>query len=145
MSAKVVPGIAATEFMETDYLADVPQVHLHFLTGPDEYRELGYGRVELCCHGCGAALLVLYNNSVEGAGKADHLAITDDFAAQHRTCVNRHFESSCPPYRSAMAIADLRTRQRALLEPENEDEESEEPQSRMVIKVKVPKKKPAAA
>lgn len=144
MSAKVVPGIPASEFMETDYLADMPQVHLHFLTGPDEYRELGYGRVELCCHGCGRALLVYYNNSVDAGGKAIHLAVTNEFAERHCDCVNRHFERSCPAYRSAVAITDLRTRQRALMEPENDDADDERPH-RPVIAVKVPRKKPAAA
>ncbi|HEY3452347.1 MAG TPA: hypothetical protein VGK67_38745 [Myxococcales bacterium] len=142
MSAKVVPGIPASEFMETDYLADAPQVHLHFLTGPDEYRELGYGRVELCCHGCGAAMLVYYNDSTDGSGRASHLALTDDFAEKHCACVNRHFESSCPAYRSAVGITDLRTRRRALMSPPEDDED---PPSRMVIRVRPPRKKPAAA
>jgi len=82
MSAKVVLGIAASEFMETDYLEDAPQVHLHFLTGPEEYRDLGYGRVELCCHGCGAGLLVYYNDSADGPGHASHLKLTDEFRPQ---------------------------------------------------------------
>lgn len=140
MSARVVPGIAASEFMETDYLADAPQVHLHFLTGPDEYRELGYGRVELCCHGCGAALLVYYNDSADGSGKASHLDLTDRFADQHGRCENRHFERSCPTYRSSVDVTDLRTRRRALLQAPEDDE----PPARTVIRVR-PIKKPAAA
>ena len=122
MSAKVVLGIAASEFMETDYLADAPQVHLHFLTGPEEYRELGYGRVELCCHGCGAALLVYYNDSADGPGRASHLRLTDQFAREHLGCKNRGFEKRCPAYRSSMGLADLRTRNRALLEQPEEQE-----------------------
>lgn len=140
MSAKVVPGIPASEFMETDYLADLPQVHLHFLTGPDEYREMGFGRVELCCHGCGAAVLVLYNDSADGSGKASHLEVTDAFADKHSGCANRHFEQSCPAYRSTIEVTDLRTRRRALLPPANDD-----PPTRLVIKVRPPRKKPAAA
>ena len=141
MSAKVVPGIPASEFMETDYLADMPQVHLHFLTGPDEYREMGFGRVELCCHGCGVAMLVLYNDSADGSGRASHLAVTDSFAEVHASCVNRHFENSCPAYRSAVDVTDLRTRRRSLLSTPANDE----PPSRIVIKVRPARKKPAAA
>jgi hypothetical protein len=122
MSAKVVLGIAASEFMETDYLEDAPQVHLHFLTGPEEYRDLGYGRVELCCHGCGAGLLVYYNESADGPGHASHLKLTDEFASKHTGCKNRGFEKRCPPYRSSMSLADLRTRNRALLEADEPDE-----------------------
>ena len=123
MSAKVVFGIAASEFMETDYLSDAPQVHLHFLTGPQEYQEQGFGRVELCCHGCGGALLVYYNDSADGA--RSHLKVTDEFAERHLRCQNRSFEKRCPPYRSSMGVVDLRTRNRALLEPLEVDEEPE--------------------
>lgn len=115
MSAKVVPGIPASEYMDIDYLEDAPQVHLHFLTGPDEYRDLGYGRVELCCHGCGAAVLVLFNLSAEGEGRASHQQVSDAFAKVHAGCANRHFERACPAYRSSMKVADLRTRQRRML------------------------------
>jgi len=139
MSAKVVFGIAASEFMETDYLSDAPQVHLHFLTGPDEYRELGYGRVELCCHGCGAALLVYYNDSADGPGHASHLKLTDEFARGHTGCKNRGFEKRCPAYRSSMGLRDLRTRNRALLE---EPPEPESPRTRPPFR---PRRKPEPA
>lgn len=137
MSAKVVFGVPASEYMETDYLDDAPQVHLHFLTGPDEYREQGYGRVELCCHGCGAGLLVLYNHSADAAGRFHHVQITDTFAEQHGRCPNRSFEHECPPYRSSMSVVDLRTRQRSL-RPVDDGE----PPRRVVVRVRP---KPAAA
>ena len=139
MSARVVTGIDVSEFMETDYLEDAPQVHLHFLTGPSEYREFGYGRVELCCHGCGAALLVYYNDSADGAGRASHLKLCDDFAEVHLACPNRGFQEQCPSYRSSMAVTDLRTRNRALLHPADA-----QPPRRVVVRVR-PAKKPAAA
>jgi hypothetical protein len=138
MSARVVFGVDASEFMETDYLADAPQVHLHFLTGPSEYRELGFGRVELCCHGCGTALLAYYNDSVDGVGRASHLELCDEFARDHLACPNRGYEEGCPTYRSAIGVRDLRTRNRALRRaPEIE------PPARPVIRVR-PAKKPAA-
>ncbi|MBI5544852.1 MAG: hypothetical protein HY901_13260 [Deltaproteobacteria bacterium] len=140
MSAMVVLGVSASEFMETDYFEDAPQVHLHFLTGPDEYREQGWGRVELCCHGCGGSLLVYYNDSAEMEGRASHLELCEAFAARHQGCRNSHFERSCPVYRSSVEVADLRTRRRALLRAPEEDE----PPHIVVRRVKTPKK-PAAA
>jgi hypothetical protein len=70
------------------------------------------------------------------------VAITNAFADRHVDCVNRHFESSCPAYRSAVDVTDLRTRQRALIEQPANDEP---PPSRRTIVVRPPRKKPAAA
>jgi hypothetical protein len=74
--------------MEVDYMDGSPQVHLHFLTEEAEFNENGYGRLELCCHGCGEALLVLYKD--EGSRS------------------DRNYAESCPDYRRSFKTVDLR-------------------------------------
>lgn len=107
MSA-VVLGCGHTEHLhlfETDIMMNAPQVHLHFLTGEEEYEEYGFGKVELCCHGCGASTLVYYTN--EGRHER-HLQLRDEFTREHKKCPDRNYQSSCPDWRSSHKIVDIR-------------------------------------
>jgi hypothetical protein len=88
-----------------DVITTAPQVHLHFLTDDSEYEELGYAKVELCCHGCGASTLVYYTNN----GKTDRrVQVRDEFARKHSGCPNRSYQSHCPDWRSTFKRVDLR-------------------------------------
>lgn len=108
MSAQVLGCGHACHLMEIDYLEEVPQVHLHFLTDTDEYEEVGFGKAELCCHGCGASLLITYNEA-SGDG-ARHLKVRDAFTVKHRRCPNKRYEEHCPNYRSSFSTVDLRSK-----------------------------------
>ena len=105
MAAEVLSCGHAHHLMEVDYMDGTPQVHLHFLTEDKEFEETGYGRVELCCHGCGASVLVLYTDEEV---KAKHLKIRNQFQTDHRFCPNRTYETSCPDYRRTSRLMDLR-------------------------------------
>jgi len=116
MSAEVLGCGHACHLMEIDFIEDIPQVHLHFLTEEEEYSELGYGKVEVVCHGCGDSILIYYN---EGSGyDSKHLKVRDSFAAKHQHCPNKQFEEHCPDYRSGFKVIDLRVKPRAKRWPE---------------------------
>jgi hypothetical protein len=109
MSARVLGGGHAHELLESNFIEAAPQVHLHFLTGEDEYNQLGYAKLELCCHGCGAATLIYYNE--EGHTEADvqrHMKMRDDFTLLHARCPNRGYEKSCPDHRTSLNLVDMR-------------------------------------
>lgn len=106
MSAQVIGCGHACHLMEIDYFEEVPQVHLHFLTEPEEYQENGFGRAELCCHGCGCSLLILYNEATGDGAK--HLKVRDSFTAKHQKCPNKLYEEHCPNYRASFDSVDLR-------------------------------------
>jgi hypothetical protein len=124
MSAKVLTTISAADLMDADYLADKPQVHIHFLTGADEYEQQGYGKLELCCHGCGEALLLYFTESCDPASGQEGVGFRKAFAEAHAACPNRGYERRCPNYRSAVAVVDVRSAQRMVLGP---DEPASEP------------------
>lgn len=88
-----------------DIVVTAPQVHLHFLTGEEEYMELGYGKVELCCHGCGASTLVYY---VDNDNSNRSLQVRNDFTKKHEKCPNRNYQSSCPDWRTSFKVIDIR-------------------------------------
>lgn len=100
----------ANQLFDVDYMDASPQVHLHFLTDEEEYDSLGYGRMELCCHGCGASTLVYYDR---GRTRRQHLAMRDRFAKKHEKCPNMKFEDHCPNYRSSFETADVRRKGRS--------------------------------
>lgn len=105
MGAEVLACGHSHHLMEVDYMDGSPQVHLHFLTEEKEFTENGYGRLELCCHGCGESLLVLYRD--EGSRSA-HLKVRDEFHKKHKTCPDRNYAESCPDYRRSSGVVDLR-------------------------------------
>jgi hypothetical protein len=92
--------------MEVNSLESAPQIHLHFLTGEAEHKDFGFGRVELCCHGCGESLLVFY----DGSGKRGHMKLKKEFEAKHLKCPNHGYSNWCPNYRSEFLTADLRSK-----------------------------------
>ena len=107
MSASVLGKGNASSMMDTDHMNGSPQVHLHFLTSDVEYKELGYGKVEFCCHGCGRAVLLYYVNGNENRAIASKSA-RDKFTTQHKNCPNHDFEHNCPDYRAEVQVIDLR-------------------------------------
>lgn len=98
--------------MEVDSIKESPQVHIHFLTGSEEMMELGYGKIELCCHGCGNSLLVLYvepEADDEVNPDTRHLKFRDEFHQKHKLCPDRGYDRMCPNQRSKFDVVDLRT------------------------------------
>jgi hypothetical protein len=110
MSATILGRGNASLLMDTDYMKGTPQVHLHFLTGEQEYDEIGFGKVELCCHGCGEAVLLYYTEE----DPSDRcLEFRDQFTQKHANCQNHGFEKWCPDYRSSTSTKDMRVPLRA--------------------------------
>jgi hypothetical protein len=108
MSATVLGCGSASHLMEIHVLKGLPHIHFHFLTDKQELAELGYSKVELCCHGCGASTLMYY---VEGpAQNRASSKIRDEFAAAHKHCKWHRSKNThnCPNWRSKFSIVDIR-------------------------------------
>lgn len=115
MSATTLGKGLVRELIDSNFIESAPQVHLHFLTDEEEYEALGYGKLELCCHGCGTALLVYYTDH-EKTDLDRHVRIRDAFTDGHRECTNRSYEHCCPEHRSSMSVVDMReARKRPIL------------------------------
>jgi len=88
-----------------DVMTNLPHIHLHFMTDKDEYAELGYGKIEICCHGCGASTLVYYTDS----DKPDRrVQLRDEFSQKHARCRNRGYQHACPDWRTSFRVIDIR-------------------------------------
>lgn len=105
MGATVLGCGHSHHLFQMEYFTASPQVHLHFLTDDAEFEANGFGRLEVVCHGCGASLLLFYD---EQGSKRQHLGIRNKFHDKHRTCPNRGYESKCPDYRSSYETVDTR-------------------------------------
>lgn len=105
MAAEILGCGHASQLFKVDYLEDAPQVHLHYLTDDDEFNSSGYGQMEMCCHGCGASLLILYTDHLS---RRQQLAIRNGFEHRHRRCPNRKYEEYCSNYRSRFDMLDVR-------------------------------------
>jgi hypothetical protein len=99
----------ASALMDVNTVKGYPQIHLHFLTDKTEYDELGYGRVELCCHGCGCSLLMYYTES--HSQHRAHVKVRDIFVESHRGCRRKTFGRHCPNWRSRFDFVDIRSAQ----------------------------------
>jgi hypothetical protein len=108
MSATILGKGLVRELIDSNFIESAPQVHLHFFSDEEEYEALGYGKLELCCHGCGTALLVYYTEN-EKTDLEQHVRIRDAFTEGHKECVNRGYEHVCPEHRSSIAVLDMRT------------------------------------
>jgi hypothetical protein len=90
-----------------DTITKAPQIHLHYMTDTTEYEELGYGKIELCCHGCGASTLVYYKDDNTDDSR---VAIKDEFVIAHEMCPDRRYDIQCPDWRSSFKVIDIRAR-----------------------------------
>jgi hypothetical protein len=107
MNSAVVMGCGHASFlMDISVVRTTPHVHLHFLTDNKEYAELGYGKIELCCHGCGASLLMYCAESQ--AQKRAHILIRDEFVSKHIKCPPYIFNGHCPNWRTKFEMVDIR-------------------------------------
>lgn len=93
-------------FHTTEYITKSPQIHIHFLTEDASYKELGYGTMELCCHGCGQSLLLYYNDLT--MRKKNPIPMKTAFKKAHKDCPNFDYEERCPPIRLGIEVKDLR-------------------------------------
>lgn len=107
MSATILGEGLVRELIDSNFIESAPQVHLHFLTDEEEYEALGYGKLELCCHGCGTALLVYYTEN-EKTDLERHVRIKSAFTEGHKECANRGYEHVCPGHRSSVTVLDMR-------------------------------------
>lgn len=104
MGATVLGCGHASHLFEAVYLDGTPNVHVHFLTDEKEFRENGFGQMELVCHACGAAQLIIYD---EDHSQVKHVRLRTLFRDQHLKC-SGNFEGSCPDYRRSIEVLDVR-------------------------------------
>jgi hypothetical protein len=95
-------GFAYHLYEEVDFMEKSPQIHVHFLTSDKDLKRVGHGKIELVCHGCGKAILLMYNT------KGPDISVRRDFEKKHAKCPNHGYEDSCPNYRSRIDILDMR-------------------------------------
>lgn len=101
---------AHLQIFPISFVIEAPHIHLHFLTSEDEFKELCYSKVEMCCHGCGASVLVYYRDT----DNVDRQTQTrDEFTQLHSKCPNHNYQSTCPDWRTSTRIIDLRCRSTA--------------------------------
>lgn len=105
MSATILNCGHASHLMTVNTFEGNHQVHLHFLTNEWEWDLIGYGKAELCCHGCGASLLIYFDKS---SGADVHTRITNRFKLGHSGCPDHGYQKECPNYRSSFSFLDLR-------------------------------------
>ena len=91
--------------MDVEHVKDHPQIHFHFLSSNEDFQKYKYGRLELCCHGCGASLLVYYTLKTPETLK-QYVKVL--FIELHQNCPNRDYENDCPNYRDHFLVLDLR-------------------------------------
>lgn len=107
MSATVIGCGSASHLMDVNPVKEHPQVHLHFLTDKAEAAELGYSKLELCCHGCGASLLTYFTESA--AQRRALLTVKNEFVRTHATCkMNQDGFRHCANWRMTFEMVDIR-------------------------------------
>ena len=85
-----------------EWVRKAPQIHVHFLTHPKA--DDAAFKAEICCHGCGAAILLTYSK-----GDTATLASQKDrFVIRHGRCPNRIYEKRCIDIRTSFEILDVR-------------------------------------
>jgi excisionase family DNA binding protein len=75
------------------------------MTDQREREQLGYSKIELCCHGCGASTLVYYTDTCP-IRRRTHLR--NEFIKAHRSCPNRNYQNECPDWRTSFSTIDIR-------------------------------------
>jgi hypothetical protein len=105
MGAQVLGCGHASQLFKVEYLEDTPQVHIHYLTEDEEVERDGFGKIEFVCHGCGAAMLLVYDANIS---RRSSLAIRNRFRADHMKCPDLGYEKICPDYRRTSKVVDVR-------------------------------------
>ncbi len=88
----------------------LPFVHMHFMTDEETGKEQGYELLEMCCHACGASLLLYFPHI--GSSKKPKMA-RDEFVGEHRGCKPFANNEFCPNFRSSFKRLDLRAKEKA--------------------------------
>jgi hypothetical protein len=105
-NASVIGCGHACHLMDVNVVKGYSHIHLHFLTDKQEYAELGYGKLELCCHSCGGSLLMYYTESP--AQRRAQLKVRNDFEKTHRRCQRIRMTEHCSNWRSKFDFVDVR-------------------------------------
>lgn len=87
------------------YLAETPQIHIHYLHTDEEAGTQGFSRAELCCHGCGAAVVLTFAFPLPDGSLHRHL---EAFTTEHRDCPDVGGAMLCPLARTSTVHLDLR-------------------------------------
>lgn len=85
-------------------LNEAPQIHIHLLTTDEEFKERGWGTHEICCHGCGASLLIYFDNNDSSLLSLPRRI----FFEEHKNCPDFGYATWCPGYRTKFYSLDLR-------------------------------------
>ena len=140
MSAQLLGSGQAFDIIDSSYLKEAPQVHLHFMTDEKEYAANGSAKLELCCHGCGAATLLYYlEYGSPDAADRKSLKVRDEFSKQHKNCPNRGYDKLCPNYRASIKVIDLRPAKFAQDRPVLRDKAEQETLSSETLNARRPR------
>lgn len=106
---------------KTTFWENGPHVHRHYLTTDEDSDLLGFAAMELCCHGCGRAVVVKYvlpsleetdrllaalPEDERGRGLGKPRALIEQFQSDHVGCGGIGGNFLCPPARGKTQFLD---------------------------------------
>jgi hypothetical protein len=100
--ATVLNTPAKSFYNNVEWVRRAPQVHLHYLT--DNRNKDPLRKAEMCCHGCGTAVLLTYSS----VNMAALESTKDRFVNVHKQCPNHHYNKRCVDIRLSMELRDIR-------------------------------------
>lgn len=113
MSANVLGCGAAHHLMEVHEYQRMGHIHVHNLSTADDLKTYGVGRSELCCHGCGESVLILF------VATTNTSPARDNFANRHKQCFRTAPKrDKCSNYRSQFFTQDLRDQHPVVVQKE---------------------------
>lgn len=98
------------------YLTESPQIHLHYLKTDDEAARDGWSETEICCHGCGVAVIIRFDMpsadvEIPADGDPRLCGEKERFQDRHRSCPMIGGAFLCPLERKSVSVIDLRGKQ----------------------------------
>ena len=100
-------------YIESFHLIGAPFIHLHLCMTKEDSAQSGFTIIEICCHGCGAAVLV-WLDYLSGAEISDVVEGKDfervklNFFDVHCHCDSTYLTTPCPSFRTSLQSVDLR-------------------------------------
>lgn len=95
------------------FLEEHPQIHFHYIQSEETSKRVGYGKIELCCHGCARSLIALYDlcalDGTPPSSEEHQRALRNEFINSHLTCRNYGYNVDCPEWRRGVEFVDLRS------------------------------------
>lgn len=97
------------------FFEHVSHVHIHGLTSDEDIIKGKDGISEICCHGCGISLFIIFSYGLlikYPNGVPEIVSIRDSFLKDHEECSSPEerdiFKEKCPHYRRSTSTIDLK-------------------------------------